>query len=526
MLRNLPRGRYDGLTVIMSNPSRFDTKYLLAANGGVLFNDALYPETNQTLCDIRLMEDDSPILDGTKCILLLGQSAMHKYCPDTKDNTINEMRGSLLNVGGIPAIATYFPQDAVDFRNYEETLNESSKDYTGHDEVSQGEDEDDEGDVKRFSPTKRANFSFWIKRDIWKAKYLLRSGIPVQTNVPKYHIYPPSEEVINVLLEHKDEYLYFDMETDYEEQNMLCFSFSFDGINTYCVPILNTDYRPAYSSYHRIIRALAIAISRNILVAHNGAGFDFLVLTYKYHIPIYRVYDTMLAMHRCFPSVEKSLGHCVSYWTWERFHKDTDSKAYFTNDHLRQKLKYCGMDVRTMYLVHKAIEDYSRTIPGLEQSISRAQRSIIPYLKESLQGISYDEKARADLVSYNDRLMMQYIRMANILVGDEGLEEIKSNLKSKSKTSFLGSDKQQCVYFHDLLSYPVLFRSEKTGDPSLGKKIMYRLAMKYPDNPLIPLILHYRKIKKETGAMKFIPWKDDKGQIYFPPKEQEELYGL
>ena len=113
--------------------------------------------------------------------------------------------------------------------------------------------------------------------------------------------------------------------------------------------------------------------------------------------------------------------------------------------------------------------------------------------------------------------------MSHILLGEKGLEEVKSSLRGKSKTSFLGSDKQQCAYFHQLLGYPVLFKSPTTGDPSLGKKIMYRLALKYPDNPMIPLILAFRKIKKETSMLKFVPWKTDDGKVYELPVEQKEL---
>ena len=82
-------------------------------------------------------------------------------------------------------------------------------------------------------------------------------------------------------------YLYsLDIETDYEEQNLQCFAFSFDGITIYSVPILDFNYRWAYSSAHLILRALAVAIRDNILVAHNGASFDFFVLAFKYKIVI------------------------------------------------------------------------------------------------------------------------------------------------------------------------------------------------------------------------------------------------
>jgi 3'-5' exonuclease len=538
MLRNKPKSRYSGLTIILSNPSRFDKEYkpgignLLSATGGTLFGEILQPELNSMMCDVRVMEDKSPWLEGTKCILLLGEHAMHEYALDTRGNTLNEMRGSLLSVGGIPAIASYPPQDAADMKNYEKTHNELSKDYEGDDEVSVG-DEDDEGDVKRFSPTKRSNYAFWLKKDIEKCKRILQNGVQFRgvassdnnqrDILPTYYIYPTADEVVHILTTTKNTHFYFDMETDYEEQNLLCFAFSFDGINIYSVPILNNDYRPAYTNYHHILRALAIAIRDNIIVAHNGACFDFFVLAFKYHIPVYRCYDTMLAQHRCFPSVEKSLGHCVSLWTWERFHKDNNPGCYLTREHMSNMLKYCAKDVYTMYLVKQGIDKYAKTIPGLEASIKCAQDSIVPYLLMSLQGIAFDEQARKAITDENDKLMMQYIRMMNLLIGDKGLVEMKDHIKS-FKGNFTGGNKQACAYFHNLLEYPVLFRSPQSGLPSLGKKIMYRLAMKYPENAVIPIILKYRKVQKETSALKFIPFRDDKGKVYYPPIEQKELF--
>jgi len=523
MLRNKPKSRYNGLTVIMSNPSRFDHVYLLSANGGVLFNDCLQPEYNQMMCDVRVMEDKTPFIEGTKCILLLGEHAMKEWCPESCGNTLNELRGSLLTVKGLPAIASYFPQDACDMKNWEQQHNEDSKEFEGDTEIPLG-DEDDEGDVKRLSPTKRSNYAFWLEKDIEKCKQILH-GLQSTRTVQEahYHIYPTAEEVIYQLTTNKNGYFYFDMETDYEEQNLLCFAFSFDGVNIYSVPILDCNYRPAYSVYHHILRALAIAIRDNIIVAHNGAGFDFFVLAYKYHIPVNKCYDTMLAMHRCYPSIEKSLGHCTSLWTWEKFHKDSDSHSYFTREHMTQKLKYCGKDVYTMVLIKQAIDKYAKTIPGLEDSIKCANDSIVPYLLMSLQGIAYDEEARKLITNENDKLMMQYIRMMNLLVGDQGLAEIKSYVKS-FKGNFTASNKQCCAYFHDILGYPVLFRSPQSGLPSLGKKIMYRLAMKYPDNAVIAVLLKYRKVQKETSALKFIPWRNPDMSIHIPVIEQPSLF--
>ena len=208
MLRQKPRVAYCGLTIIMSNPSRFDTMRLLTANGGAMFNDyCLRPEFNLLQSDIRLMEDSSPLLPNTKCILLLGQSAAWKYLPETNGQFLGAIRGAVYEYKSIPTICSFNPQDAVDYKNYEDTLNPMSKDYTGNDSLSDS-DEEDEGDVKSFGATKRANYAFWLRRDVWKCKQILtgRNGTDSK-KYPLYHIYPSSEEVINILTNTKNEIL-------------------------------------------------------------------------------------------------------------------------------------------------------------------------------------------------------------------------------------------------------------------------------------------------------------------------------
>lgn len=509
MLRNKPRLTYSGLTIILSNPSRFDITNLLSGPANPLFNNhCLRPDFNLMQCDIRVMEDTSEFLPNTKCILLLGEAAMHKYCPNTRNNSLNEMRGSPLEVNGIPAYASFFPQDATDIKNHEANINKESKEYTGNEDY----ETENEGDEKDFSPTKRGNYAFWLKRDVWKAKQVIKNKpFPIRQGI--FHIYPSADEVIISLTSTKGKYLYFDIETDYEEQNLLCFSYSFDGVNVYSVPALDNNYQWAYSSVHFIMRALAIAIRDNTLVAHNGASFDFFVLGYKYHVPVYKCYDTMLAMHRCFPDVEKSLGHCTSYWLNTRFHKDTDSRAYMTREHMMQKLNYCAKDVHTMAGIHEEITKYARTIPGLDGSIQCAMDSIRPYLLMSLQGIRYNQEKVDKKKNENDRLMMQYIRMIKLLMGETADEACRKQIKVKAK-AFPGSNTQCCHYFHEQLGYAVVARSLKTQKPSLAKKAMFRLALKYPNNPIVTLVCAYREVAKEYGALKFIPFRDDNNEIY------------
>ena len=528
MLRTKPRLKYNGLTIIMSNVSRFDKVSLLSAGGGLVMNDfCLRPEFNIMQCDVRLTEDKSPFLDGTLCLLALGDKAMHDWSPESRNNSLNELRGSpLRSVDGLPLIASFLPQEAADIQNYEKDHNPFSADFKEEAEFENSEEGEDDADVKTLGRTKRANYAFWLRRDTWKTKQVILSKWTADSSKsqqPSYRIYPSSDEVIQVLSNTKSCYLDFDIETDYEEQNLLCFSFSFDGKTIYCVPVLNTDYQWSYTNLPQILRALAIAFRDNIVVAHNGKSFDFPTLARKYHILPHKCFDTMIAMNRIFPDIEKSLGHCVSYWTWEKFHKDTDSQAYRTREHMNKKLLYCGKDVYTMGLCRQAMQSFAKTVPGLEASITTAMNSIRPYITCEMQGIYYSQEKLVAVMELNDKLMTQYIRWINILVGEYGLAECRAQIKGKLKATLASSNTQCCHYFHELLGYSVVARSSKTGKPSLGKLAMYKLALAHPDNLVIKIILMYRILKKEYGSLKFIPWKSEDGKIVNPNIYEQKL---
>jgi len=484
-MRHKPIGKYNGITVVLSNPSRFDKASLLSSTGGWLFSEFLKP-LSRYQCDIRLKEDKTPLLNNTKCILLLGQPAMHSWCPNTIYNTLNELRGTPLSYNGTPAIASYLPQDAADIKNYEAEFNPQSFVV---------EDESD-----------RKNFGFWLSNDIHRIKLILaHNGIP-QHQKPEYIIYPSSAVIIEILQTHKGETFFIDIETD-SELNILCFSFSFGLPYIYVVPCVNHNYEWAYQALPSIVRALGIAMHNNTTVAHNGSKFDFLVLADKYKIPPgLKLYDTLLAMHRCFPEVEKSLGHCCSMWTWLPFHKDEGGGGYNSEKQAKDLWAYCGKDVYAMVLIKEAIDRYAKTIPGLSASIKQANDSIRPYLLMTLQGIRYEKHIIDDIWNENDRLMKQYLRMLEILIGKENLTKIRGSGKSVMPTS----NTQCCKYFHEMLGYPVIAtgkeKQDGTRNPSLGKKAIFKLRLKF-ENPVLDLIIAYREIAKESSSLKFTPWK-------------------
>lgn len=506
MLRSKPRSPYCGLTVVLSNPSRLDKADLLTGNAGYFFSErCLRPDFNRYQCDIRVKEDKEPLLPNTKAVLLLGESAAQTWLNNT-GNTLNEIRGSHYIINGIPHIASYLPQNCVDFKDFESIHNPLSDHYADPDYDS---DDDDNGvdDKRRHGNTSWRNFGFWLMKDAEKAKHILLHGLP-EVKEPEYIIYPNSDTLISTLRSTKDSVMFFDMETDIE-LNMICFSFSFNSERIYVAPCLLPDYSWAYSSLPEIYRALAIAVRDNIVVAHNGCNFDYFVLAYKYRIAIRKVYDTLVAQHRCYPEQEKSLGHCTSMWTWEQFHKDEGDIPYTTMLNAKQTWAYCGKDVFTMSLVYDAQIKHAKRIPGLMASINQANESIRPYLITSMQGIRYNQDALNALLLDNDKRMNHYLKWLDYLIGEDTLKVIRG----KGKSSMPSSNPQCCKYFHDLLGYPVVGKGKEKKDgtrsPSLGKLNMFKLRLKQ-DNPVINIVLTYRELGKESGAIKFTPWKEDK----------------
>lgn len=509
-IRHKPSLTYSGLTIVLSNPSRFDLKSggLLSANGGIFFDRCLDPEFNRFQCDIRVKEDKTPRLEGTKCVLLLGEDAMNDWLGEqARGNTLGELRGTVFDLKGVPCVCSYLPQDCVDIKDHESEHNPLHKHEGLGEMVAEGDDK------RRHGKTQRKNYGFWFDRDLQRAKQIIKYGIPKRTtHEPKYTIYPSSSAIIEELTNTKGQYLYLDFETD-SNFNPWCLGYSF-GLPTISVfPFIDFNYQHAYTNLCNIVRALAIACRDNTVVAHSGSNFDFRVLAIKLRIAIRKCYDTLIAHHRCWPDVEKSLGHGMSHLTWEPFHKD-EAAGWNTRDQMTKTMEYCGKDIYGMILMHQSITKHAKSVPGLPESIEQAMASIRPYLITSLLGIQYEQKLVTDprtgekvwdLIYENDRLMKEYLRIINLLIGPKTV----AALRAKSIKAMPASNSQACYYFHELLGYePVAYGKETkkgTFNPSLAKGAIFKLRQKYA-NPVLDLVIAYREIAKETGSLGFTPW--------------------
>lgn len=514
MFHHPPVLPYKGLTIILSNASRFDTRQLLSGNAGDWFCNNLLQKVvgcNRYSCDIYDVEGFNSVSrtlrEGTKVLLLLGERA-HQSITGL-DTSLGEHRGSP-TFKRIASIASYLPQDAFDPTNHEARLNAAA---SGYEEDNDSDDDEDDSDIKsRHGRTKRSNYRFWLGKDMEKVGRILRNnGELIAHHKPDYCIYPSAKDAIDCLNSYENTDFYFDIEND-TEYNVNCFGFSFGDDNpVFTLPMLRWDYSIAYQNIGEIVRALVKAMSKNTTIAHNGSGHDFIIMPWKYGIPWgSRLADTMIMAHRCFPMVEKSLGHVISLFTDLPYHKDEGVFMPQNTQQEQQLWQYNAKDVYAMREVKKGIVAYARTQPGLVESIQQANNSLVPYLTTVLQGLHYDEKKVEENLVTNDRILNGLLRLLSSAVGIDKLEEIRGN----GESSMPSSSPQCCRYFHDYCGYPVQGYGKvgKNGkrNPSLNEKNFLKLIMKLEDkgikNPVIDIVLGYRTIAKESSMLRFEPW--------------------
>jgi len=493
-MKTLPRFTYNGLTVVLSNPSRNDKIKLLDGWAGSLFANEALDGLNINGCMICTADEPKDLLAGTKGLLLLGERAMKEWTTDGYDQySLNEQRGCpLQNKWNIPCIASYLPQDCVDMKDWESVHNPLAKE-----EHNEKEDETE----KRKGKTARSNYRFWLIQDTKKICKRIRVGSSERDIIQvSTIIYPSSEEIIKTLREVKNEEIYLDIETD-EHLHITCIGLGIDNV-IFVIPFLRYNYESGYANLAQILQALSICFRDNIIVGHNSAAFDLLVLAGKYKVHVgHRNVDTMLAWHRMYPEVEKSLGHVMSALTWEPYHKDEFVRASSAQQE-RKLWEYNAKDVYGTMLIWKAMKQCATSIPGLRESIEQSNRLIRPSLITTLQGIRFDQAKREAMMTENDKLCNAYTRLIKLALGPE----LYKIIQNKSDANMAGSPKQCVKYFHDIMGYKVVGKTPKK-EPSLAADNMYKLKLRYPDNFIIDLILAYRERAKETGSLKFNEWK-------------------
>lgn len=480
-MRTPPQQGHNGLTIIIDKPSRFDTNanYLLSGKPRQWMDEEiLAPNYTLSNCDIRDTNDNSPFLPTTKRVFLLGAAACRKYSLDINRHGYP----TLININGkpIPTTTAFYPQDCCDHRNIEgDSLSDEEDDAVS------------DRDIKDSAPTKRSNHRFWT---MWHLRKALGYQVILNLNPSKLEVltYPNLDKLYSELIGTQGEHLFLDIETSRVHQCLTCIGISTSSIwpRVYVVPIYLPTGALAYSNWTKLYKLLFTLLRNNTVVAHN-ASFDLLILRAFYKLPFPKyVYDTMLANHRCFPEIEKSLAHTISMWTTQPYHKDVATEVYNTQQ-LHKMWEYNARDVYNLFLITQAQMNYAVTIPGLSSSIAQANSMVVPYLTNSITGLPVNLAKLAATHNQLSNSQHKYSEICSILAGK----------------SFNPGSSQQCKkFFHDTLNYPVISKSDKPPfAPKLGRKEMYQLLLK-TNNPLIKAILKYRKVAKESSMLECELW--------------------
>lgn len=478
MLRHKPSFAYSGLTIILDKPSRFDDNQLLSGIAGSAFEGFLNP-ISRFQCDIRLSSDPTPFIEGTKVILALGEKSLElfKLNPGNKEGAhLDNYRGTPVKYGDITVIASFTPQDSFDRRDY-------SKDEDNEDK----DDTTDNGE-KGHQKTKRRNWRFWLYQDTRKAVRILRSGLCVAQRTFSYDYFPSADFVIKELSTRNNEALFIDIETD-KQQNLTCFGYSFGNSEVvHVVPWKRYTGELAYApeDCRKIIQAIAKAFRDNVVVCHNGS-FDWFVFAYKYRVAFPRKpHDTMVAWHRCYPEIEKSLGHLISYFTDCEYHKSDgvfDPKNAADENNL---WVYNGKDVSRMRMVYEGLQQEIIKL-GATASVNQAMASIRPYLTVMFKGMRIDTEKFIKKFDECEARSEQLERCLKIITG--------RNLNPRSS-------QQVSKYLYEDLGLPCPDDEQPTKEETLLKLLTKK------ECPSVKVILAIRGERKLASSLKFRLWNN------------------
>lgn len=435
----------------------------------------------QLPADLRItvldaMSPARPPADTTH-VLLMGQRTLQTFT--AHDASIFKARGSFQCIYGHPATATFDLQDADDFRNM------------GHDNVYEETNDNAESSGKDRAATSKKNWRFWIAQD---AQKLLTK--PVVIEQPKFFTQPDIDLYTARLADITDRTLFIDIEVNMQSGKLDCIGLAVDDSPVLVFPIYDYKGNLFYprAKVLRFLAALSRALRRNLTVAHN-AMFDLVYLPSECRLPVGpRIYDTMIAHQRMFAEVEKSLGHCISMWTWQPWHKDEGGSPHSYEQQVRF-WEYNAKDVWCTRMVYRAQQAWLQEHPEYLPSVNQACDSIYPYIIMTLTGCRIDQ---IGLINKKQELRLrtgQLTRILKLLIGDQKLNP--------------NSVDQLRRFYFDKLCYKPTARTE-SGKPALGEKQIYQLACKY-DNPSLQVLLQYRAAEKELGMASFqdycFPWQ-------------------
>lgn len=423
-------------------------------------------------------------------VLLLGDEALALASPG--DINMNKHRGYALTVQSPvtlarhAALATYHPIDCWDFSSADEAFS------LGDADGDEDEDEDGGSESKDVAVTKRGNYFAWALHDFWKL---------VMRAAPNWNYDPlPTPSFFDGTMEEITRWLNsiprnavvtLDIECRPQDHALDVIGLRCNG-RTYVLPWYFHDNRLAFKTRAEagaMWRALANLFLRDdvTFVGHN-LSFDFAVLAVELGLPLpTRLYDTMIAMHRMEPLLEKSLSHAISYFLVTPRNHKADICPNVSAANFARLRQYNSEDLVRTEQLRAAQLASARNHPDKLLAIEQGNELLHATLMMSLTGIPTDkaqiEKVRAEHLARADFAR----RCCAILTGQPDFNP--------------ASPDQVAHLFYDILHYPIL-ELTKSNQPATGAKALYKLQIEQP-NPLIPLIIEHREAKKAASSLEF-----------------------
>ena len=373
---------------------------------------------------------------------------------------------------GIRTIAVYEHTVAVDLRKQK------------YDEAEEDDDGDEEGNVKEMSPTRVGNYAYWIEVGIEK---LYKKAEPiVKINC---HFKPSIRDIANYLADAQTVYL--DIETRRNQEVFSptvidCIGILKDNASVALViPIYRYDDKLHYTPKEccELVKLLSKPYK---IVAHN-AMFDLTVLAFFMGIRLpENVCDTMLMQQRIAPEAEKSLGHCIGAYTDMPYHKDEITVPHNSAQE-EQLWRYNAKDLFGTREIHKKLSAIAEQDSGLKDSMDTANKAVTLFLEMSATGLLVKQDELNKAIADSAKEIARQFQIISVLAG---------------RSINVGSTQQLAEYLHEDMGYKVIKISKKTGKPALGKKELQLLAVK-TKNPIIPLIIKLKKLRKSSSMLKF-----------------------
>lgn len=423
--------------------------------------------------DIRVVSDPvqmrRPYTSGTR-ILALGQPALAALGFEPR---LNKLRGICLSTpANHPVIATYHPIDCW-------TMRRASNDES---------DDDPAEESKDVGPTKRQNYLHWAMLDYTK---LMTMPWPLPSVLQPTNTIPQTADHTVQLLDSIQQFAVIDIETRRQDHSLDCIGFFTSG-RAFVIPFYtynDTRYFSKPGDFGRVWRALIRLFSRRdvLFIGHNLA-FDLSVLCFHYNLPLpRRLYDTMIAMHREYPQLEKSLSHALSLYTHATRNHKADIALNNSPDNLRRLIQYNANDCFWTYQVFAEQRRRAAGNPALDDAVRLGNDTLYATLMISLTGACVDTEALAEQRQFHQQRADQLTRVLKILTDNPNFNP--------------DSPKQLEALFYARLAYPIEEVTD-TGSAATDAGTIYKLQLKQ-SNPLFPIIIAAKEASKAASMLGF-----------------------